>query len=820
MIHQTLMLVWTQAWQIAVLFFAIFILFRLFARNRPHVAHLLWAVLLIKCLIPPVVSSSWAPFSWISHSVQQWLPTDASDSLRTTEYITYTTQRTSSLRTQQSEETSSAQNAEDLSKLNPSWQSYLANTERTLIVFWIGSVAFVIVVWASRFVHVLRRLRLHRIETPARVTKIADDLAQLLKLSRKICVQVSNERIGPAVLGLLRPRILLPSFLVDRMDDEALRILIAHEMTHIRRGDLFWAFLQTVAGSFWWFHPAVWVANRQLNLECERSCDEETIACLECSPSAYAKCLLQVLEWKHQLYVVPSLPGVRPMQITKDRLERIMKMRQGCFKQNTRGLWFAMAVAVLFVAPGAEYGISQQSTTTPQEPANVAKQPSRLPLGGTVNSDLGVNEEYRLMIGDTIAISSVTDDSIKQGKVIIQPDGKIHLKVLDAPLDAAGKSLTLLRKDLEIAYRKYIVSSAINIELVGQAIVERTPPSNASERSTRVYNVADLIERIIADDAANKEDAPKHLERLLTCYESPANPPTGIATLAATPAPVPAPPLPLRESLKPDGEFSLLDGKFVATTSEANHQRISAELVQYRQFGFKIVMQQLQFFMGTQEIPLEGIQWQRNETCEWAILDPEAVNKVRDFVTANVKVMKITRPTVVSRNGEASGVYIGIQHAIKLSEVDPRVLPTNDELVETGIKAEITAELQSSQTVNLSFQLLVNELWPAVEDGSTDNKQFLISKTMKTKVSVPNGKVLAIRSNISHPSIPKFEKRFFGLVEPKELNANKGIATEKLSRSSPSNSLFKANELTTSFAFPITEAKNGQVFSFSMGILR
>ena len=743
MIHQTLMLVWTQAWQIAVLFFVILILFRLLARNRPHLAHLLWAVLLIKCLIPPVVSSSWAPFSWISHSVQQWLPTDASDSLRTTEYITYSTQRTSSLRTQQSEETSSAQNAEDLSKLNPSWQSYLANTERTLIVFWIGSVAFVIVVWASRFVHVLRRLRLHRIETPARVTKIADDLAQLLKLSRKICVQVSNERIGPAVLGWLRPRILLPSFLVDRMDDETLRILIAHEMTHIRRGDLFWAFLQTVAGSFWWFHPAVWVANRQLNLECERSCDEETIARLECSPSAYAKCLLQVLEWKHQLYVVPALPGVRPMQITKDRLERIMKMRQGCYQNCSKRLWLAMVVAVLLVAPGAEFGIGQQSTTTPQEPANVAKQPSVLPLGGTVNSDLGV---------------------------------------------------------------------------AGQVVVEQTPAAQKSRRWTRVYDVADLLERIVADDAANKEDAPKQLERMLTCYEMPAIPPTGIAALTASPAP--APPLPHRESLKPDGEFSLMDGKFVATTSEANHQRISAELVQYRQFGFKIVMQQLQFFMGTQEIPLEGIQWQRNETCEWAILDPEAVNKVRDFVTANVKVMKITRPTVVSRNGEASGVYIGIQHAIKLSEVDPRVLPTNDELVETGIKAEITAELQSSQTVNLSFQLLVNELWPAVEDGSTDNKQFLISKTMKTKVSVPNGKVLAIRSNISHPSIPKFEKRFFGLVEPKELNANKGIATEKLSRSSPSNSLFKANELTTSFAFPITEAKNGQVFSFSMGILR
>jgi beta-lactamase regulating signal transducer with metallopeptidase domain len=180
---------------------------------------------------------------------------------------------------------------------------------------------------------------------PERRQVAATESARRDKLLKRLkpywMMEGANVLLMPLIA--LRPRILLPSFLIDRMEDEALRILIAHEMTHIRRGDLFWAFLQTVAGSLWWFHPAVWIANRQLNLECERSCDEETIARLECPPCAYAKCLLQVLEWKHQLYVVPALPGVRPMQITKDRLKRIMKMRHGSFSQNSRGLWLAMA---------------------------------------------------------------------------------------------------------------------------------------------------------------------------------------------------------------------------------------------------------------------------------------------------------------------------------------------------------------------------------------------------------------------------------------------------------------------------------------------
>jgi beta-lactamase regulating signal transducer with metallopeptidase domain len=694
MIHQTLTLVWTQAWQIAVLFFVILILFRLLARNRPHVAHLLWAFLLIKCLIPPVVSSSWAPFSWITHSVQQWLPNEAAAPLRTTEYITYSTQPTSSLRTQPTEETSSTQHANDSSKLNSSWQSYLANTERTLIVFWIGSIAFVIAVWASRFVQVLHRLRLHRIDTPERLKKIADDLAQLLSLRRKICVQVSSERIGPAVLGWLRPRILLPSFLVDRMDDEALRILIAHEMTHIRRGDLFWAFLQTVAGSLWWFHPAVWIANRQLNLECERSCDEETIARLECPPSAYAKCLLQVLEWKHQLYVVPALPGVRPMQVTKDRLERIMKMRHGSFKQNSRGLWLAMAAAVLLVAPGAEYGISQQSTTTPQEPANVAKQPSALPLGGTVSSDLGV---------------------------------------------------------------------------VGQVILERTPPSNASERSTRVYNVADLIERIVADEAANKEEASKHLERLLTCYEKTAIPPTELATLTASPGP--APPLPLRESLKPDGKFSLLDGKFVATTSEIKHQRIKSELARYREFGFKSLDWSVEVFCGPDELSLEGLKWQNIEeksasVMSFGILDRSQAISIKEFLAHQNRIARLMSPKLWLANGSMGCVMVGTNISSMPSDRSQGVPVPNEDLFD-GVRVDLRALIRPEDRIWIEFRLTEShpEGEPLPPTMQKKRRTFFID----TAVELHKDEFVALRLQTPELESPQKGKCYFALIHAEPL---------------------------------------------------
>jgi hypothetical protein len=56
---------WTQAWQLAVLVGLVWLAARLIARDRPHLAHALWLVVLIKCLTPPVWSSPSGLFCWM-----------------------------------------------------------------------------------------------------------------------------------------------------------------------------------------------------------------------------------------------------------------------------------------------------------------------------------------------------------------------------------------------------------------------------------------------------------------------------------------------------------------------------------------------------------------------------------------------------------------------------------------------------------------------------------------------------------------------------------------------------------------------------------
>lgn len=90
---------------------------------------------------------------------------------------------------------------------------------------------------------------------------------------------------------------------------QTLTPILAHELLHIRRGDLWVGLLQTLAQAVWWSHPLMWWVNRLTTREAERCCDEEVLAELGCGPAAYAGELVDVLELKWKLKPVPESPA-------------------------------------------------------------------------------------------------------------------------------------------------------------------------------------------------------------------------------------------------------------------------------------------------------------------------------------------------------------------------------------------------------------------------------------------------------------------------------------------------------------------------------
>jgi beta-lactamase regulating signal transducer with metallopeptidase domain len=456
-------LAFVQTLQITVLVCIVLALTRYMAKDRPHLAHALWALVLLKCLTPPVVASPTSLFSWLSNGYQAVVyrmqsPSTGIEVAKSTEQPTeglapIVVRMSSENRPTAPTVTASALQTESRSaKLNVKTLAWAA------ILAWISIAACVLVLNTLRLSIFLRRVKKATLPSSPTLNSLVESLSKRIGLRRKVLVRTVDDAIGPAVVGLIRPTILLPKVIVEGKTDKELEPLLVHELIHVRRGDLVWAMLQGMSVSLWWFNPLVWLAERLLTREAERSCDEETIAGLGCSPATYARSLLDVMERKHQLRAAPSLPGVRPVDITAKRLERIMRLGHGCYRQRP---WWVVAVWLLgcaMVLPGAAWVVAQDQL---EQKPNVFKEAS---------SNLEANSR---------AIRLPRAQILLEGADLTQPQTKSF--EVDSLLDQLCEEQGLNRADAEVYFFQLMSSGLTCNDLSsGEAIETMTPSSSTS----------------------------------------------------------------------------------------------------------------------------------------------------------------------------------------------------------------------------------------------------------------------------------------------------------------------------------------------------
>jgi bla regulator protein BlaR1 len=134
-------------------------------------------------------------------------------------------------------------------------------------------------------------------------------------------VRSSSSLLEPGVFGILRPVLLLPEGILDRLTAAQLDAVIAHEICHVRRRDNLTFAIHMVVETLFWFHPLVWWIGARLVEERELACDE---AVLQSGNEAevYAEGILNVCKF----YVESPLACVSGVSGSdlKKRIVRIM----------------------------------------------------------------------------------------------------------------------------------------------------------------------------------------------------------------------------------------------------------------------------------------------------------------------------------------------------------------------------------------------------------------------------------------------------------------------------------------------------------------
>ena len=132
-------------------------------------------------------------------------------------------------------------------------------------------------------------------------------------------IYLSEKVTSPAVYGIIRPRIVLPTTWADRDLD----LVLFHEQTHIRRGDNLWRMLAFVIVALHWFNPVAWIFLKLLLTDLELACDEGVLVKL--GPDSRKEYALSLLDSKAGQNVFASSFGGAKI---RTRIENILSYRK------------------------------------------------------------------------------------------------------------------------------------------------------------------------------------------------------------------------------------------------------------------------------------------------------------------------------------------------------------------------------------------------------------------------------------------------------------------------------------------------------------
>jgi beta-lactamase regulating signal transducer with metallopeptidase domain len=93
-----------------------------------------------------------------------------------------------------------------------------------------------------------------------------------------------------------QPQIVLSQVAIDQLQPTELRMVLAHEMVHIRRFDHYVRWLEWFSAAVLWWNPVMWVARQQLRATEEIACDETVIRLAGIAKFDYANSLLKMAE--------------------------------------------------------------------------------------------------------------------------------------------------------------------------------------------------------------------------------------------------------------------------------------------------------------------------------------------------------------------------------------------------------------------------------------------------------------------------------------------------------------------------------------------
>jgi beta-lactamase regulating signal transducer with metallopeptidase domain len=215
-----------------------------------------------------------------------------------------------------------------------------------------GVVVYIAVVGIQTF-RASRRWSYERLSTDRLLLELLEDCKAKAGVTASIGLVVADTVSSPAIMGWLRPRILLPASLVNAGSTGGLRPILLHELAHYRWYDVPFHWALTLVRAIHWFNPFAHIGAISWGHFCEEAADEAAIKWMRAeSGQAYGDTLVRTLrETRGAVAPFGALAMGESFRCLKRRMKLINRYQQKSPSVMLAGLGAILLTASVAAVP-------------------------------------------------------------------------------------------------------------------------------------------------------------------------------------------------------------------------------------------------------------------------------------------------------------------------------------------------------------------------------------------------------------------------------------------------------------------------------------
>ena len=149
-----------------------------------------------------------------------------------------------------------------LQKATVIWDRIMYNRMNILAYLWLIGAVVLLLIYIIGYIRLICKMHKNSVVVSCpELTKFTD---------KRVTVRAWENTSTPFMVGVFKPTLVLPS---GELTEEQLDNIIRHEMTHFKRHDILYKWFAELVKCVHWFNPVIWYVSKQINTECEISCD-------------------------------------------------------------------------------------------------------------------------------------------------------------------------------------------------------------------------------------------------------------------------------------------------------------------------------------------------------------------------------------------------------------------------------------------------------------------------------------------------------------------------------------------------------------------